>query len=289
MNRYRYSYSVLHYVHDIATREFFAVGVAVHSQEAGVLAFRLRKNLGLAGSIFDEEQVKSFRTLMRFVDVRAQHIVQTFESNVFAGNLGGSMSTGLSDYLLTLFPKDDSALQWTQIQTGLARDVSVVADRLYERYCAKYDRPRGQHKKTDQDAWSAFHKKLKDRRMDGYFSEKAIQGKNDEVKFPLAWKNGIWHCIEPVSFDLADAGAIREKAHKRAGEIVGVSDVAKEFAVYYVLTPPSDRDLQDAFDKAVGILQQAPASRTEVFTEGKETDLLDKLNTQITQHPVGLH
>jgi len=278
MKRHSYTYSTLRYIHDIATQEFFTVGVAVFSNEQRVLKFRFRRNPGLAGEVLNSATLKNFRALMRTVLSRSKDISRAFDGNLLPQNKHST----LEEYLLDFFPKDDSALQWSETRHGLSSDVSAIADHLFIRYCSKYDRVKTNGGITDKDALSRFHNKLTARRMDTYFSEKSIQGKNDEVKFHFAWKNGIWHCIEPVSFDLSDEEAIRDKAHKRVGAIVGVRDTSEAFAVYYVLTPPANPNLTEAFTKASGILANAPISEIEVYQEGNEASLLDKLKNQIT-------
>lgn len=281
MNRRRYIYSTLRYVHDIASQEFFVVGVAVYDPETGESEFRFRKSLGLAGELFDSRQLSNFRAVMRSIDSRSKLIKESHQS-ILRSAVGECAK--FDDVLLDFFPKDDSALRWSPQQSGLASDLPSTADRLYQRYCAKYDRTKHKVRTSDKDALTALSKKLTARRLGKYFSEKAIKGRNDEVKFPLAWKNGIWHCIEPVSFDLSDAEAIRDKAHKRVGEMVGIRDSNEAFAVYYVLTPPEEGDLDGAFDRAKGILSNAPLETVEVFEQEDADALLQRFAEQIARH-----
>jgi len=42
--------------------------------------------------------------------------------------------------------------------------------------------------------------------------KKTIATSKDEVEFEHAWKNGNWHCYQPLSFDLATVDSIQEKA-----------------------------------------------------------------------------
>ncbi|MGY0666011.1 DUF3037 domain-containing protein [Bordetella bronchiseptica] len=278
MKRQPYSYATLRFVHDIATGEFITVGVAVFSASTGFVKFRFRRSLGVAGEMFDTQQLANFRALMRTVRVRAE-AVETVQRQP----LRLEECSSLNSVLLELFPRDASALQWTQVQHGLSSDLASTTDRLFARYCGKYDRRAARRGVSDKDAWTNFHRKLEDRRIDTYFKPKVIGGPNDEVKFNLAWKNGVWHCIEPVSFDLADPDAIRTKAHTRAGEIVGIRDAAEEFSVYFVVTGPSEPSLQDAFQRAKGILSSSILP-VEVYEAGHEDVLLDRMKDRIDAH-----
>jgi len=280
MKRNSYTYATLRYVHDLATQEFFTVGVAVLSPEEDFLAFHFRRSLGLAGEIFNGTTLRNFRALMRTIESRSKQIQAAFEANVLATGMPAS----LGDHLLEFFPEDDSALQWSEIRSGLTSDVRATATRLFARYCGKYDRAKSRDRVTDRDAWQTFHRELVDRRLDPFFSEKRIQGKVDDVKFPFAWKNGIWHCIEPISFDLADGDSIRDKAHRHVGEISAIRDANEAFAVYFVATPPGTPGLDDAFNKAVKLLEGAPHEGINVICAGNEGDLLDDFAKRIQTH-----
>jgi hypothetical protein len=45
-------------------------------------------------------------------------------------------------------------------------------------------------------------------------SGREIVADADTKTFSKAWKNGVWHCLEPVSFDLVDGSSIHAKAHR---------------------------------------------------------------------------
>lgn len=280
MKRHSYQYATLRYVHDIASQEFFTVGVAVFSKEQQALEFHFRKTLGLAAEVLGSNAVKNFRALMRSIDARGQQLKSAFESNL----LSAAQKASLDTYLLEFFSKDDSALQWSEIKSGLTTDTSVTSERLYERYCGKYDRAKPKDRVTDKEAWQTLHKQLVARRLDSFFSEKKIQGPVDEVKFPFAWKNGLWHCIEPLSFDLSDGDSIRDKAHRHVGEISAIRDATEDFAVYFVATPPSAPELANAFEKAVNLLKSAPHKKIKVVNAGNEGVLLDDFAQKIQQH-----
>ena|SRR5690625_310813 len=284
MKRKRYFYSTLRYMHDIASREFFVVGVAVFSPNPRFLRFEFRRTLGLAGEIINRKQLEDFRRLMRVMQDRAGAVQE--EQLMCLLDVGKAES--LDDILVRLLPKDDSALQWASVQNGFATDLDATTQRLFSRYCEKYDRRPQRKRVTDKDAWRKFATKLRDRRLDTYFTEKRIEGKLDHVKFPFAWKNGEWHCIEPLSFDLADEDAIRNKAHRHIGEITTISDAQEDFALYYIATPPSDDQLKDSFARAMRMLQAAPHRKLEVLSEESEQNaFLDNITKQIAESEGG--
>ncbi|WP_250528806.1 DUF3037 domain-containing protein [Caballeronia sp. ATUFL_F1_KS4A] len=276
--RAQYSYSILRYVHDVATGEFVNVGVVVYSPQQHYFDFNLRKSLGRISDLFPDIKATGFRSLLRVVSRRLEEIKKASEPI-----LDVKPDTRTFEHLLaSVLPKDDSALVWANGGTGVSGDVSAVLTRLFERYVAKYDRPKQKQGRTDEDVGRSVRKSLQDRHLLEYFEPKTIEGKSDDVKFEFAWKNGIWHCIEPLSFDLSGADNIRDKAHKCAGEIVGISDSQDKFKVYLVLGKPDRADLTDAFEKAKGILHNV--SSAEIYVEDEKDELFDKLRGKISAH-----
>ena len=281
MKRNPYAYSILRFFHDITAGEFVNVGVAVYSNETGELIFKIRPSLGRFGDILDDNKAANFRSLIKLTKDRAE-LVSHSPTNLDLGNQYKSLGDALRD----IFPNDDSALQWSEVHFGLSYNLEETATRLYTRFCGKYDRKSQQTGRVvDNDAWTSFRRKLSERNMLGYFEPKVIQSGGDEIAFPFAWKNGIWHCIEPISLDLAREEQIRAKAHKCVGEIVGIRDAIEDFAVYYVVSKPKSHELDGVFKKALKILKDNPFKTVEVFEEGQETPLLEKLTAQIEKHP----
>ena len=276
--RNAYNYSILRYIHDISTGEFVNVGIAVYSAKANYFEFNLRRSLGTISEIFPEIKAHAFKSLLRTVGRRLESVKSNFGS-VFELR---DDSRSFDELLAETLPKDDSALVWANQGTGVSINLDSVLLRLFERYVAKYDRPKQRHGRTDEDVARGLKKKLEERNLLGFFEEKTIQGKSDDVKFDLAWKNGVWHCIEPLSFDLNAAENIRDKAHKCAGSIVGISDSPDKFKVYLVLAKPDRPELANAFERAMGILDNV--SSAEIYAEDDQESLLDKLTQDIWDH-----
>jgi hypothetical protein len=277
-DRTPYSYAILRYVHDISTGEFVNVGVVVMSARNEFLRFSLRSTAGRITDIFTDLKPNLFRRTIRTVSKRCEDVGKAWRTPLALGDRESS----LERLLLSVLPKDDSSLVWGSVSGGLSSDLNSTTQMLYDRYVGKYDRRRYKSGRTDEDVWRSVRKTLEDRSLLPYFEEKTIHGKNDDVRFDLAWKNGIWHCIEPLSFDLGAADSIRDKAHRCAGEIVGISDSTDNFRVYLIVGRPSDSSLTPAYEKAFGILQNL--SGAEVYSEENKDELFDKLGSQITSH-----
>ncbi len=279
-NRYSYSYSVLRYVHDVATEEFINVGVAVFCPDNNDF-FKVicRKTTGRVADVFPNLNKKAFRSLMKAVTERFQAVSDQLEGLVFFEEKNKT----LSGLLCSAMPEDDSSLVWGDVASGLTMDPEKTTRDLFERYVMSYEPKVVREKRTDDEIWRHFKKELEDRQIDAFFQEKVIEGKVDEVKFKQAWKNGEWHCVETLSFDLSVEENLKEKARSFLGHIISVADSLEKFKLYLILAKPSDSSLDFAFENVLKILQKLPVN-SEIFLEAEVDELADLLETKIENH-----
>lgn len=277
--RIPYSYSVLRYVHDTVTGEFVNVGLVMFSHEGAFLRFKTKSTMSRLTSMFPSLKTSAFKALMSSLRNRFSVI----EAEATAGLGIWEKKSRLDEVLLDALPKDDSSLVWSPVSTGVSADLAASYDKIFSRHITKFDQKAHRKTRSDEDVWRQFRKDLEKRNLLNFFESKNIAGKDDEVEFPFAWKNGIWHCIEPISFDLAASESIREKAHRWLGQITSVTDSAEKFKVYLVLAKPQQSNLSGAFDKAVSILEKVPVA-SEIYIDSEMDSLVEKLQEQVKQH-----
>lgn len=278
-NRLPYSYSVLRYVHDTVTGEFVNVGLVMFSEQGAFLRFSTKPTIGRVTSMFPSLNTSAFKELLRILSKRFAVI----ESEIKGLLAFEGKRFKLSDLLLQSMPKDDSSLVWSPVASGVSADLASTYDKVFARHITKFDQKSARKNRTDDDVWRQFRRDLEKRNLLNFFEAKNISGKDDEVEFPFAWKNGIWHCIEPISFDLTASDSIRDKAHKWLGQIASVTDSVEKFKVYLVLAKPAKPSLEGAFKKAVAILQKAPVDH-ELFVDSEMSALVDRLHKQVDEH-----
>lgn len=124
-----------------------------------------------------------------------------------------------------VIPPDDAAIQLSPGIRGITADPDRTLTELHERYAERYI-PEESHRlaRSDGQVWQAFAQRLalradllhrivpytlRSRRPGGY-----------QYEFENAWKNGKWNVAQPVSLDLVDPRAIREKATQWTGRVV---------------------------------------------------------------------
>ena len=252
------------------------VALAVFSKDAMFLKFKNKTSTGRISALFPDFKARQFKQLIDLVKDRFQVIEKEFNSGL---NLW-ARTESLNELLLETLPKDDSALVWSAVSNGVSSDMEIAFDKIYSRYITQFDHRSSSNGKSDEDVWRAFKRDLEQRNLLHYFERKKISSRDDEIEFSLAWKNGVWHCIEPISFDLSAQEKIRDKAHKYLGQLTSVSDSSERFKLYIVAAKPRDPSLVTAFERAMSILEKIPTDK-QIFTEEQSSALADYLSAQI--------
>ena len=274
-----YSYTVLRYVHDTVTGEFVNVGVALYAPEVGYLSAICRTTYRRVSTAFPGLNGEQFRAVMRHVQARFETLGESLSAESAAAD-----QRSLQDFARGVLPVDDSSFQWSPIGVGLATDPSQKMEALFNRMVMRYDEPvPTRSRRTDEDVWRNFKRDLEQRRLLKFFAPKTISVPGDEVRFDHAWKNGVWHCVEPVSFDMAAAEGIKDKAHKLLGQITSVNGAAETFRLYLLVARPDDDALMPAFESALSILQKMPCEK-EIVQEDDHAALANRLAGEVETH-----
>ena len=121
-------------------------------------------------------------------------------------------------------------------------------------------------RRTDEEIWREFSKSLQKRHLLSELCEKEIVADADSITFARAWKNGLWHCLEPISFDLVDGDSIRQKAHRYLGQFTALREAEEPFKVYLLIGEPRHSEVQSQYLKAMRILEKIPVPN-RIFTE----------------------
>ena len=273
-----YSYTVLRYVHDAVSGEALNVGVVMHAPSTSFLKVHTRKTIGRLKQVFPDLDREAFVSTMRAVD----RGIAAASKKAAGEPLFDDQRDALA-HALQVLPNDDSALQWSPLRTGLSNDLEKTFQRLFERYVAHYDR-RHDRRRTDEDVWRPVREKLAERNVDVPFEPKSVVGAQDRIEFKKAWKNGRWHAYEPISFDLADADHIKDKARRWRGHLSAVAEGSTDdIELHFVLGRPQNASLMRAYDSAKQILAGARFA-TEVVDEDDLDDFVASLEDEYRAH-----
>jgi hypothetical protein len=176
------------------------------------------------------------------------------------------------------------AYVWSEVGSRLTKDPERELAHLYERFIGGFEESHSV-RRSDADIWRPARDRLIERLIEMLFKPKTIRTEHDEAEFPHAWKNGVWHCIQPLSFDLADAGGIKEKAARWVGHRVGLAQASDAFHPYFLFGRPSQAHLLPDFERAVAFLSDAPGhAPARVVREEDVNGLVDEFAEAVREH-----
>jgi hypothetical protein len=276
-----FTYTVLRYVHDIATGEFVNMGVALYAPEAKYVSAICNSRYGRLSKMFLEVNGDNLRSLMR-------HIQARFEEH--AVKLSGELALELEkpknvmEIAVGILPRDDSSLQWSEPNRGFTEDPAATLEQLYTRLVEQYEQRAQVPSRTDDEVWRAYRKELETKQVLARLQPKRIVAKDYDHEFDHAWKNGAWNLFQPVSLDLQDADTILDKANRWLGRATNLKDSDDKFRLWMLIGEPRIEKLKPAYVKALNILNKMPVQK-DFVTEREAEKFSEQLAKEMAEHP----
>jgi hypothetical protein len=277
-SRQRYTYTVLRYVHDVVTGEFVNVGVLLYAPKSNLVKISVRTSVGRIKHVFPDLDRQAFLSAVMAAERSVKKISKGLEQGDLLAEFGDAASIARQ-----VLAADDSSLQWSPLSGGLTEDAEKTFDRVYRRYVSQYD-AKSPHRRSDDEVWRPVRQLLQEKNVPIEFNEKIIAGTSDEIVFKRAWRNGVWHAYEPLSFDLADAEGIKDKARRWRGHLEAVHDgLQSNLKLHFIVGAPQNHALLGAFQNAIKILRDA-AFRPEIYEEDEIPQLVSKIEDEVRGH-----
>lgn len=267
VKREPYTYAILRYRHDPVADERVNVGVVLFSPARNFIAARINSGYGRLKKLFPDLIGSALKKDLNRIRREFDKLEKSSVDGLFS-NLKDARKIALE-----VVGADDSSLVWSDVGAGVSDDPAKVIESLYHRFVIQYD-DASPHRKQDADVWRPFRDLLLERKIDQIFEKKTIRSKHNEVEFEHAWKNGVWHCIQPLSFDLTSEEGIQEKAARWVGNLVGLSKGEEKFKPYFLVGEPAKLELEMAYKKALDFLADAPGEPMVIL----DTDVVDFAN-----------
>ena len=271
-----YNYCVLRYVHDLAGGEFVNIGVVLLAPKAHYLGARCTQHYRRAARLFGHVEGSAFRRMAGFVER---------EINKLGLEVRGGLpllGENVEKVVAKVLPPDASAMQFSQAGAGITDDPAKTLQALYDRFVGRFERD-AREQRTEEDVWRTFREPLANRNVAQYLEPKRLVAPNYEYEFEHAWKNGAWHALEPVSFDLADEQRVLEKASRWLGRMTSLQDARESLELHVLLGAPSDPGLSGAFEKAQNLLHKMPGKH-HLHAEADAEQVADWLSGEIEAH-----
>lgn len=276
----KYTYAVLQYRHDYWSGEVLNVGVLMHCPEARFLRLEARTAGGRILAAFPDLERRALTSDLKEIQRSFQRLEKDMreESLFFKAipSLDTSASNSLQMISAHVIKHDASSIRWGQFGSGLSADPNATLEQLYLRYVMRYENLQSENRRDDEQIFEPVKAKLKDAGVIDRFEPHTVSTHLRTVEFKHSVKNGIWHCVQPLSFDHTTEEGMSRKASTWTGNLYHIREQKRDFKAYILAGRPTDRSLTRAYENALEMLRAAPTD-PEVIEEADSTILVDRL------------
>jgi hypothetical protein len=277
-DRQPYTYVVLRYRHDPLAGELLNVGVLLHAPRSRFLKSAMRSTYGRLSRLYPDFDGSALTNDLKRAETALNRLASSEGADLFAADLS------VHDFARRVLDDPAGSYIWSEAGSGLTRDPEEDLARLYARFIGQFDE-KDAARRSDADIWRPARDRLAERQLDRLFEPKTIATDRDEVAFQHAWKNGVWHCVQPLSFDLATAASIQEKAARWVGHMYGLQTSQETFRPYFLVGAPDEPGLVPAFERAVAFLGAAPGSHApRIIRENDIPEFVDEFERAAAAH-----
>jgi len=239
--RIPFQYSVLRYVHDVATGEFLNVGLAIYSKSARFFQSRLLLRYRRLTQAFPGADGELYRNYISRLQRSLNEVSAEVESNQMR-ILGEGLPDRIEFLLNQVLPPDDSSIRFSEARGGLADDLEGTFDQLYYRLVEQYLTVPQTPSREDDDIWQVFRPPLQDLEVLDHFQRHEVRTEVESFQFDHAWRNGTWNVLRPLSFDLVHPGNIRKKAREWMGAAHIMDEAPDLSGLFFLLGHPRNGD-----------------------------------------------
>ena len=229
----KYQYQIIRYLHDRVTGEFINVGVIVYSPEYQYLNCKIITKYGRITSFFQGADGRAIFKTLRHFEKEITRAKQLFPE------LRLPVPEDLAELTRKILPDDDSSLILTEVKKGIDLDFNKSLADLYRLLVTKWQSDDDESIISDADVWKKKYKKYFDEYgITAKLTSHEVETKYDNFQFDKAWKNEIWHCYLPVSFDLQNVENIKSKVYKWVGKLAELATASENIDVTLLTSIP---------------------------------------------------
>lgn len=273
---------VVRYVHDGRSGEFLNIGVVLLSVNHSFAGVRFLDKWTRITNAFPGAEYVLLRQVAKAFERRAA------EWNAEAsgqGNLFDSVRS-IDSFVRNVLDVSDASIQFSPPICGVTRDPSETLRELFQLYA--HEDNSEPLKRDDGEVWTEFTRHLKDANLVKRLTAHTLAAKHYEHRFDHAWKNGVWNIAQPISLDLVESRAIRDKAALWVGKVLTLHPrSAQDTNFYFVVGMPRDGSLlkvREAARDAVAILRENLQDEADVIEENDSAELAGKIARDLSAH-----
>lgn len=251
----KYTYCFIRYIYDRVKGEFVNVGIVLHTPEDRYLGCRFIESAGFVKRLFngmvDESKLNStLNNIENMIDDKAESLEKELEFE----------KTDVIGILKSIFPKENGAIEISEVMGGLVDDSDKRLKELFLEYVDRSKMRKERVNTTDRDLYGQLTVAARKNRLKIY--KKTLGTKNFSHEFK-AIQNGRLHAFGAASFDCDSKEEIERKALLYRGMFDWLKTVEiKDLLFHLVMASPANKELKKTADEARELIKnsQVPPS-----------------------------
>lgn len=272
----------IRYVHDTLTGEALNIGVVLVCGERKYAGARFLPSWSRITAAFPDAQLPVLRRLAASIE---DACATAFE--IAGGQFRLDVPTDAAELVGRVLPNEDASIQLASTIRGVTSDPAETLRLLADQFVLRYSAVPERTARQDDDVWDAFVRGLSKPQLVANLFPYTLKSPHLEIPFDHAWKNATLHIVEPLSFDLVDPNAVRDKATKWTGRLLAARPSDQGADVTFLVGLPSQRSpdaVRQAADDAVAILDEMLEGEARLLPETEASKLEAEIATDLEHH-----
>jgi hypothetical protein len=283
MKRFTYTYCVVRYIHDPAAGEALNIGVLLCAPEIDLISVKLEYHFERLSETFANFDGEAYRKLLKQLEAGVMRVADQESGALFRQH---DVLTDAHKLAARLVPDRDLSLQFGPMMAGVSSDPADELHHIFVRMVQSQYPEKRKERRTDEDVWAQFQKRLAGQCIIPYLRPKAFTSSEYSLKFDHAFKNQRWHVLQPVTMDYSRPEGLQERATKILGATTILQGDPELGKLYVLLGEPRNSSNRVAYEKAKNLLHKRMPVEHEIVEEREADEFAKEIASYMREHGV---
>lgn len=235
-----FQYQVLRFMPDKLGEEFINVGIVLFEPESKTLFSKMLNKAARVTAVFPEMNSRALIKMLHNLEVRIKSLGMKIQ-----GEIEYQTYSSIQDITNEFKRNDGDGIYFSEVKQTLDISAETAFTDLFDRFIQQHLHEEELHAIYDKEVWSSVYKQYFDANdISKKLMKHEIKTPTDKISFEHSIKNGIWHCFEPVSFNLVKEESIKNKVYRWMGKLMALNSATEMVNIYLLTQMPSSAEMR---------------------------------------------
>ncbi|HWK56518.1 MAG TPA: DUF3037 domain-containing protein [Parapedobacter sp.] len=276
-----FEYQLLQFQPDKVSGEFLNIGVVVFDVAGQRVAFDLLNSAAGIAQLFSGIPTRYLTKQLHTLYSGLNKIKQSLQND-----LPLRQYASVEEITRAVFPRDDSAVLFSDVRKTLGVDLDTVTAELAHRMITVRHLDKGRDDvKSDRELWAKVYKRYFDERnISQYLVPRTVTTKYAEITFDHSWQNGHVNFFESANFDLLREDSIKNKVRRWAGQIDELATSNEDYHLYLFSQMPTGKPDLAQYINSFLADKSTDKVKVEIVTPDDAAQITDGLKLKMAIH-----